>query len=71
MINDVTIKIFKEKEPSAIGWGAAGADYICESTGKFTDEESCKKHLAGGAKKVIISAPAKDKTPMFVMGVNE
>src|SRR6185437_9276590 len=54
-------------------WGEVGADYICESTGIFTDEKGASKHLTGKspAKKVIISAPAKDeKTPMFVMGVN-
>lgn len=71
VINGTTIKVFKEKEPEKIGWGASGADYICESTGKFLDQPSASKHLTAGAKKVIMSAPAKDKTPMFVMGVNE
>lgn len=60
-----------EKEPGNIPWGAAGADYICESTGIFTSTEAAAKHLTGGAKKVLISAPPKDDTPILVMGVNE
>ena len=65
------IKVSTEKEPGNIPWGAAGADYICESTGIFTSTESASKHLTGGAKKVLISAPPKDDTPILVMGVNE
>jgi len=64
------IRAFKCKNPQEIPWGSVGADYICESTGIFTDEKSAGQHLQGGAKKVVISAPAKDSTPMFVMGVN-
>ena len=70
IINGQKVKVFKEREPAKIGWGAAGAAVICESTGKFLEEKNCKDHIAGGAKKVIMSAPAKDSTPMFVMGVN-
>lgn len=66
------VKFFAEKDPANIDWKSAGAEYIAESTGVFTDTEGAKKHLQGGAKKVIITAPSKDpKTaPMFVMGVN-
>ncbi len=69
-MNGHKVKVFAEKDPTAIGWGAAGADYISESTGVFTKREPCELHLKGGAKKVIISAPPKDDVPLFVMGVN-
>ena len=64
------IQVFAEKEPSAIPWGKVGAHYVCESTGVFTSKDKAGLHLSGGARKVIISAPPKDDTPMFVMGVN-
>eukprot|EP00922_Rhytidocystis_sp_ex-Travisia-forbesii_P042018 GHVS01062750.1.p1 GENE.GHVS01062750.1~~GHVS01062750.1.p1 ORF type:complete len:342 (-),score=51.87 GHVS01062750.1:417-1442(-) len=66
-----TVAVFNEKSPAAIPWGKVGAHYVCESTGVFTDKEKAGEHIKGGAKKVIISAPPKDDTPMFVMGVNE
>jgi glyceraldehyde 3-phosphate dehydrogenase len=64
------ITVSNEKEPEKIQWAAAGADYVVESTGKFLTEPTAAKHFVGGAKKVVMSAPSKDDTPMFVMGVN-
>ncbi|MFN4352983.1 MAG: glyceraldehyde 3-phosphate dehydrogenase NAD-binding domain-containing protein, partial [Hylemonella sp.] len=64
------IAVFNKKNPQEIPWGEVGAHYICESTGVFTAGDTARKHLGGGARKVIISAPPKDDTPMFVMGVN-
>eukprot|EP00931_Biecheleriopsis_adriatica_P005996 TRINITY_DN107466_c0_g1_i1.p1 TRINITY_DN107466_c0_g1~~TRINITY_DN107466_c0_g1_i1.p1 ORF type:complete len:787 (+),score=191.55 TRINITY_DN107466_c0_g1_i1:41-2401(+) len=70
VVNGVDIAVFHERSPEAIPWGAAGADYICESTGVFTQKEKASLHIQGGAKKVIISAPPKDDVPIYVVGVN-
>ncbi|WP_341716790.1 type I glyceraldehyde-3-phosphate dehydrogenase [Micromonospora sp. FIMYZ51] len=66
-----SIKAFAEKDPAALPWGDVGADVVIESTGFFTDGTKAKAHLDGGAKKVIISAPAKNEDVTVVMGVNE
>jgi len=70
VVNGAKIRVFHEKDPGSIGWGTAGAEYVCESTGVFTAQEKAELHMKGGAKKVIISAPPKDAVPIYVMGVN-
>ena len=70
MIDGKKIRLYSEKDPSNIPWGEHGVATVMESTGQFLTTESASKHLKGGAKKVIISAPPKDDTPLFVCGVN-
>ncbi len=70
-IDGRTIKVFSERDPSALKWGDAGVDLVVESTGFFTDAEKAAGHLNGGAKKVIISAPAKNEDITVVLGVNQ
>merc|ERR1719437_297315 len=70
-VNGMPITLSATRDPTEIPWSTAGVDYVCESTGAFTTTEGCMKHVEGGAKKVIISAPAKDaETPTIVVGVN-
>merc|ERR1711865_273398 len=69
-VNGDFVKVYHETDPSKIGWGKVGADYVCESTGVFLTKEKGALHIAGGAKKVVLSAPPKDDAPIFVMGVN-
>ncbi|MDW8396017.1 MAG: type I glyceraldehyde-3-phosphate dehydrogenase [Anaerolineae bacterium] len=70
IVNGDRIRVFAEKDPAAIPWGSVGADIVIESTGLFTDADKARAHLNGGAKKVIISAPAKKEDITIVMGVN-
>ena len=71
VINGKRIRLTQERDPANLKWGDVGAQVVIESTGLFLDKASAEKHLAAGAKKVIISAPSKDDTPMFVFGVND
>merc|ERR1719405_277302 len=72
MINGLKVSLSATRDPTEIPWSTAGVEYVCESTGAFTTTEGCMKHVQGGAKKVIISAPAKDaETPTIVIGVNQ
>jgi glyceraldehyde 3-phosphate dehydrogenase len=70
VVNGKTIRVTAERNPADINWGAVGAEYVVESTGLFLEKAKAQGHIDGGAKKVILSAPSKDDTPMFVMGVN-
>ena len=71
-VNGMPISLSATRDPTEIPWAKVGVDYVCESTGAFTTTEGCMKHIEGGAKHVIISAPAKDaETPTLVVGVNE
>ena len=70
VVNGNEIRVSAEKNPADLKWGAVGADYVVESTGIFLTKETAQGHIDAGAKKVIMSAPSKDDTPMFVMGVN-
>ena len=70
IVNGCRIRLTQERDPAQLRWNEVGADVVIESTGLFLDKDSAGKHLAAGARKVILSAPSKDDTPMFVYGVN-
>ena len=71
IVNGKKIRLTAVKDPAELKWGEVGADIVVESTGLFLTKETAQKHIAAGAKKVIMSAPSKDDTPMFVYGVND
>ena len=71
IVNGKKIRLTAVKDPAELKWNEVGAEIVVESTGLFLTQETCQKHLAAGAKKVIQSAPSKDDTPMFVFGVND
>ena len=71
IVNGKKIRLTQERDPAALRWSEVGADVVLECTGLFLDKAGADKHIAAGAKKVIISAPSKDDTPMFVFGVND
>ncbi len=70
VVNGNVVRVTAERNPADINWGAVGAEYVVESTGLFLTKEKAQGHIDAGAKKVVMSAPSKDDTPMFVMGVN-
>ena len=71
VVNGRKIRLTQVKDPAELKWGELGVDVVVEATGLFLTKETAEKHLAAGAKKVILSAPSKDDTPMFVFGVND
>jgi len=70
VVNGQSIRVTAEKNPADLKWNEVGADYVVESTGLFLEKAKCQGHIDAGAKRVVMSAPSKDDTPMFVMGVN-
>ena len=71
VVNGKTIRITSERDPADLKWNEVDVDVVVESTGLFLTKETAAKHIEAGAKKVVMSAPSKDDTPMFVMGVND
>ena len=71
IVNGKKIRLTQERDPANLKWNEVGADIVIESTGLFLDKATAQKHIDAGAKKVILSAPSKDDTPMFVFGVND
>ena len=70
VVNGKKVRVYAERDPAALPWGELGVDVVIDSTGVFTDREGLSKHLEAGAKKVILSAPAKGDITTLVMGVN-
>ncbi|SPY33485.1 type I glyceraldehyde-3-phosphate dehydrogenase [Pasteurella canis] len=70
VVNGKTIRVTAERDPANLNWGAIGVDIAVEATGLFLDDATARKHIAAGAKKVVLTGPSKDATPMFVSGVN-
>lgn len=70
VVNGKAIRVTAEKDPKNLKWDEVGAEYVLESTGLFLTDEKARAHIEAGAKRVVLSAPSKDSTPMFVMGVN-
>ena len=71
LVNGKKIRLTQERDPANLKWDEVGADVVLEATGLFLTKETAQKHIDAGAKKVIMSAPSKDDTPMFVFGVND
>ncbi|MCO4797758.1 MAG: type I glyceraldehyde-3-phosphate dehydrogenase [Colwelliaceae bacterium] len=71
VVNGNTVRVTAERNPADLKWDAIGVDVVVEATGLFLTDETARKHIQAGAKKVVLSAPSKDDTPMFVMGVNQ
>lgn len=70
VVNGKTIRVTSERDPANLKWNEAGVDVVAEATGLFLTDETARKHIQAGAKKVVLTGPSKDATPMFVMGVN-
>jgi len=70
VVNGKTIRVTAERDPANLKWGEVGVDVVAEATGLFLTDETARKHITAGAKKVVLTGPSKDNTPMFVMGVN-